>query len=388
MYICNRVHNQQPVDIWRQSCTIPLPKKGGLCLAINYRGISLTPSAAKIYNNLLLHRIRPVLENILRDNQNGFREKRSTTAQIFTLRRIIEGVKQKQLLAVIIFADFSKALDSIDPSKMEQILKAYGIPNEIIKAIMIMYKNTQAFVRSPDGDTEFFNIIARLLQGDTLAPYLFIIVLDYVLRNLDQNKTLGFTLRKQVSRRYPAEMLTDADFDNVLVILSDKIRNAEKLLKILETAVASVGLYMNTTKTKLIAVNTEGIITAQNGCDLKQVKDFNYLDSKVISSVNDIQMRIGSAWSTLNKLTPIWRSNLDVSIKREFFKTTVESVLTYSLQAWTLTRSLESKLNGAYTRILRAALNVHWSQRVTNKKLYNDLPKITETIRYCRLKFS
>ena len=388
MYICNRVHNQQPVDIWRQSCTIPLPKKGGLCLAINYRGISLTPSAAKIYNNLLLHRIRPVLENILRDNQNGFREKRSTTAQIFTLRRIIEGVKQKQLLAVIIFADFSKALDSIDPSKMEQILKAYGIPNEIIKAIMIMYKNTQAFVRSPDGDTEFFNIIARVLQGDTLAPYLFIIVLDYVLRNLDQNKTLGFTLRKQLSRRYPAEMLTDADFDNVLVILSDKIRNAEKLLKILETAVASVGLYMNTTKTKLIAVNTEGIITAQNGCDLKQVKDFNYLDSKVISSENDIQMRIGSAWSTLNKLTPIWRSNLDVSIKREFFKTTVESVLTYSLQAWTLTRSLESKLNGAYTRILRAALNVHWSQRVTNKKLYNDLPKITETIRYCRLKFS
>ena len=388
MYICNRVHNQQPVDIWRQSCTIPLPKKGGLCLAINYRGISLTPSAAKIYNNLLLHRIRPVLENILRDNQNGFREKRSTTAQIFTLRRIIEGVKQKQLLAVIIFADFSKALDSIDPSKMEQILKAYGIPNEIIKAIMIMYKNTQAFVRSPDGDTEFFNIIARLLQGDTLAPYLFIIVLDYVLRNLDQNKTLGFTLRKQLSRRYPAEMLTDADFDNVLVILSDKIRNAEKLLKILETAVASVGLYMNTTKTKLIAVNTEGILTAQNGCDLKQVKDFNYLDSKVISSENDIQMRIGSAWSTLNKLTPIWRSNLDVSIKREFFKTTVESVLTYSLQAWTLTRSLESKLNGAYTRILRAALNVHRSQRVTNKKLYNDLPKITETIRYCRLKFS
>ena len=388
MYICNRVHNQQPVDIWRQSCTIPLPKKGGLCLAINYRGISLTPSAAKIYNNLLLHRIRPVLENILRDNQNGFREKRSTTAQIFTLRRIIEGVKQKQLPAVIIFVDFSKAFDSIDRSKMEQILEAYGIPNEIIKAIMIMYKNTQAFVRSPDGDTEFFNIIARLLQGDTLAPYLFIIVLDYVLRNLDQNKTLGFTLRKQLSRRYPAEMLTDADFDNVLVILSDKIRNAEKLLKILETAVASVGLYMNTTKTKLIAVNTEGIITAQNGCDLKQVKDFNYLDSKVISSENDIQMRIGSAWSTLNKLTPIWRSNLDVSIKREFFKTTVESVLTYSLQAWTLTRSLESKLNGAYTRILRAALNVHRSQRVTNKKLYNDLPKITETIRYCRLKFS
>ena len=51
-------------------------------------------------------------------------------------------------------------------------------------------------------------------------------------------------------------------------------------------------------------------------------------------------------------------------------------------------KSLEKKLHGAYIRMLRATLNVHWSQRVTNKKLYNDLPKITETIRYCRLKFS
>ena len=107
-----------------------------------------------------------MLENIWRDNENGFREKRSTTAQIFMLRRIIEGMKQK-LPAVIIFTDFSKAFDSIDRSEMEQLLEAYSIPNEITKAIMIMYKNTQAFVRSLDGDAEFFNIIAGVLQGDT-----------------------------------------------------------------------------------------------------------------------------------------------------------------------------------------------------------------------------
>ena len=192
-----------------------------MCLATNYRGINLKQTVAKIYSKLLLHRIRPVLENILGDNQNGFRERRLTTAQIFMLRCIIEGVKQKQLPFVIIFVDFSKAFDSIDRSKMEQILEAYGIINVIIKAI-IMYKNTRAFVRPPDGDTEFFDIIAGVLQGDTLAPYLFIIVLDYVLRNLDQKKNL--------SRRYPAEMLKDADFADDLTLLSDKIGNAEKLL--------------------------------------------------------------------------------------------------------------------------------------------------------------
>ena len=199
---------------------------------------------------------------------------------------------------------------------MEQIFETHGIPNEIIKAIMIMYKNTQAFVRSPD-DT-LFDIIAGVLQGDTLAPYLFIIVLDYQLRNLDQNKNLGFTLGKQLSRRYPAEMLTDADFADDLALLSGKIGNAEKLLNILETAAVSVGLYMNTTKTKFIAVNTEGTITAENGCDL---------GSKIISSENEIQVKIGCALSTLNKLTSIWKSNLDVFIKREFFRATVESVL-------------------------------------------------------------
>ena len=115
---------------------------------------------------------------------------------------------------------------------------------------------------------------------------------------------------KQLSRKYPAKMLTDADFADDLVILSDKIGNAAKLLlKILETTAASVGLYLNATKTKFIAVNTEGTVTAQNGCDLEQVNNFNYLGSKIISSENDIQMTIGSAWSALNK------SNLEVKFR-------------------------------------------------------------------------
>ena len=98
--------------IYRDKVALFLYQKGYLHLATNYRGISLTLTAAKIYNKLLLHRIRPVLENILCDNQNSFREKRSTAVQIFTLKRIIEEVKQKQLPAVIIFVDFSKAFDS------------------------------------------------------------------------------------------------------------------------------------------------------------------------------------------------------------------------------------------------------------------------------------
>ena len=82
---------------------------------------------------------------------------------------------------------------------------------------MILYQDTRSMVRSPDGDTDFFDISAGVLQGDTLAPYIFIICLDYVLRKaLDKNNELGFTLAKRKSKRYPAMKITDADnADNI-----------------------------------------------------------------------------------------------------------------------------------------------------------------------------
>ena len=91
---------------------------------------------------------------------------------------------------------------------MEQILLAYSLPKETVAAIMILYRNTKVKVRSPDGDTDYFDIIAGILQGDTLALYLFIICLDYVLRTfIDKIKENGFKLTKKRSRRYPAKQL-------------------------------------------------------------------------------------------------------------------------------------------------------------------------------------
>ncbi len=65
---------------------------------------------------------------------------------------------------------------------MLKILQAYEIPKTIVEAVGKMYENTKAKVVSPDGETELFDLLAGVLQGDTLAPYLFIIVLDYALR--------------------------------------------------------------------------------------------------------------------------------------------------------------------------------------------------------------
>ena len=108
----------------------------------------------------------------------------------------------KNLVATLLFADFSKAFDSIHRGKMEQTLLAYGLPKETVAAIMMLYKNTKVNVRSPDGNTDFFDIIADVLRGDTFAPYLFIICLDYVLRpSIDLMRENGFSLAKEIHRK-------------------------------------------------------------------------------------------------------------------------------------------------------------------------------------------
>ena len=135
---CNAVYNENPIDRWMKGCILPFPKKRDLGLAKNYRGITLTSIAAKIYNALLRNRIEPKIDNILRKNQNGFRRNRSTTSQILTIRRILEGVRAKNLQATLTFVDFTKAFDSIHRGKMEQILLAYGIPKETVAAITIL----------------------------------------------------------------------------------------------------------------------------------------------------------------------------------------------------------------------------------------------------------
>ena len=100
---------------------------------------------------------------------------------------------------------------------------------------MILYKNTKVKVRSLDRDTKYFDIVAGALPGDTLAPYLFIICLDYVLRTLiDKIKENGFELTKKRSRKYPAKIIIDVDYADDIAILANTPIQAKTLLHSLE----------------------------------------------------------------------------------------------------------------------------------------------------------
>jgi hypothetical protein len=113
--ICQLVYKERKASSqWTSSLIVPLSKKGNLELMTNFRGISFMSIAAKVYNRVLLNRIRKPIDAKLRKNQAGFRTGRSCVQQIHILRRIMEGASYQKIPLYITFVDFMKAFDSID----------------------------------------------------------------------------------------------------------------------------------------------------------------------------------------------------------------------------------------------------------------------------------
>ena len=125
-------------------------------------------------------------------------------------------------------------------------------------------------------------------------------------------------------------------------------------------------------------------ISTLDGTPLKLVDKFTYLGSSVASTENGIDTRLTKAWTAINRLSIIWKSDLTDKMKRSFFQAAVTSILLYGCTTWTLTKRLEKKLDGNYTRMLRAILNKSWRQHPTRHQLYDHLPPITKPIQVRR----
>ena len=202
--------------------------------------------------------------------------------------------------------------------------------------------------------------------------------------SIDKIREIGFELTKKRSRRYPAKTITDADYADHIAILANTPNQAETLLHNLERAAAGIGLHVNAHKTEYMCYNQTGDISTLGGTSLKRVDKFNYLGSSVASTEKDIDTRLTKAWKAIDRLSIIRKSDLTDKMKRSFFQAAVVSILLYGCTTWTLTKRLERKLDGNYTRMLRAILNKSWRQHPTRHQLYGQLPPITKTIQVRR----
>ena len=210
---------------------------------------------------------------------------------------------------------------------------------------------TKGKVHSLDGGTDYFDIVAGVLQGDTLALYLFIICLDYVLRtSIDLMKENGCKVEKERSRRYPAQTIMDVDYADDIALLASTPAQAEWLLYSLERAACGIGLHVNADKREYMCFNKRGDISILKWGPLKLVDKFTCLGSNVSSPENDINTRLAKAWTAIKQLY----GSLADKIKCRFFQAAVVLILLYGCTTWTLSKRMEKKLDGNYTRILQA----------------------------------
>ena len=171
--ICNKTWKtgEWPTT-WTQSLGITLPKKGNLQLCQNYRTISLISHPSKVMLKIILNRLQPQAEEIIAEEQAGFRARRSNTEQIFSLRILCQKYPHHQHDLCHVFIDFKKVFDIVWHEAIWATLRKYNINASIIWVIENLYDKAQRAVLFNGSTGEWFRTMVGVRQGCLLSPTL------------------------------------------------------------------------------------------------------------------------------------------------------------------------------------------------------------------------
>jgi len=160
-------------DDWRKAIIIPTHKKKDRLDCNNYRGISLLCHCYKVLTAILTKRLRQRTDEILSEEQAGFRSGRGTTDQIFTLQQIAEKYVEFGKDLYVCYIDFRKAFDSVWRDGLWSVMRHLGYPEKIVRILEDPYSETLSAVRVNGSTTEWFETLVGVLQGCVLSPLLF-----------------------------------------------------------------------------------------------------------------------------------------------------------------------------------------------------------------------
>ena len=151
----------------------------------------------------------------------------------------------------------------------------------------------------------------------------------------------------------------------------------------------STGLFLNASKTKYIHISPSAndSVHSSDGSQIEKVEDFKYRGSYT-NSQHDIQCRNAQAWAANHALDKVWRAPICRLTQLKIFRTTVEPILIYGCDSWSLTQSVENALDGTYTRMLQKTQNMSWCHHMNNQELYGSLLWITTIMRQWRLRLA
>ena len=353
---------------WKEGTIIKLPKKGDLRDCNNYRGIMLLSVPGKVLNRVLLERMKEAVDHKLRDQQAGFRSNRSCADQIATLRIIVEQSLEWNSPLYINFIDYEKAFDSVDRDTLWKLLRHYGVPEKITSLIRCIYQDMNCRVTHAGQLSECFEVKTGVRQGCLLSPFLFLLVIDWIMKTTTtgRNNGIQWTLLTQ---------LDDLDFADDLALLSHNHSQMQDKTTRLENASAGVGLKINRKKTELLKINTTASTPViVSGEPIREVESFVYLGSIIDAqggTDRDVKARIGKARAAFVTLKNIWRAkDIKTSTKLRIFNSNVKSILLYGCETWRTTKTMQQKIQTFINTCLRHIFNIRWPEKIRNEELW------------------
>jgi hypothetical protein len=252
-----------PLD-WKRALIVPLFKgRGSARDATNHRPISLLSIPGKVYALILLHRVSDQVDSQLLESQCAFRSKRGLSDATYTLRSIMyKSYRYKQSL-YLAFVDLRKAYDSIPRDALWRVLSAYGVEPKVIELLADLHTGTQAAVKLANQHGDWFDIGRGVRQGCVIAPLLFNVFFDCVVRpSLAEmpdgcGVRLAFRAEGEVLPWHaraggPRTMLTLAAlmYAYDLVLMSCDRDELELMLKVFDSVCSRMGMCVNAAKTE------------------------------------------------------------------------------------------------------------------------------------------
>ena len=265
------------------------------------RGISLLCTGYKILTTAISNILRKYTEYITGEYQAGFRTGKSTTDKIFTVKNLLGKAWEHNVEIHQIFVDFQKAYDGVRRGKLYAVMAHFGIPNKLIWLTKPTMENSTYYVKIGTIMTDGFKVGTGLQQEDGLAPNLFNITLEYVIRQLSV-QTTSTIFHKLVQL---------IGYTDVINIVGRTKRATSDVYGELKERAKEVGLIINVDKTKAVVQNRRlgkgGTLTVEDH-KIEVIRRFKYLGT-VINDSNDeteeIRARILAAhckpYSDLNK---------------------------------------------------------------------------------------
>lgn len=359
---------EQVPSEWKEGYLVKIPKKGDLSSCCNYRGITLLSIPGKVFNRVLLNRMKDTVDLILRDQQAGFRTNRSCTDQIATLRIILEQSLEWNSTLYVNFIDYEKAFDSVDRQTLWKLLRYYGVPQKIVSIIRNSYEGMTCRVVHGQQLTDAFEVRTGVRQGCLLSPFLFLLAIDWVMKTSTQQRRNGiqWTLWNQ---------LDDLDFADDLALLSHTQQQMQEKTSIVAANSARIGLIIHKGKSKVLkvhATSTQPIMLDEKA--LEEVESFVYLGSIVDKQGGtdaDVRIRVGKARAAFQQLKNVWVSRcLSSHLKIRIFNTMVKPVLLYGAETWRTTAVNMKRIQSFINNCLRRILGIHWPDKISNIKLW------------------